>query len=300
MTDVSRLIELYWPDQPLTDLQKRLYQSILGHLDEKDLELALHELLGKWETVPPPGVIKAVAEHAAVSTGDTPTEPSRNQATDLSAGAPSGNPNQKKWVIGGIVAAAVLIGAAVGVVIYSTGNSAGATPNLSTLTSAAPPVTPTQTAPSASQTESTQAQALSALLLDSSSDRKSLVAAVDDLESCTDVSQAASELNAVAASRSSLLTQLSGLDLSLVPNQAELQSLLTTALQYSVQSDTSYAAWASDLESSCTPSSVDGDPNYEAAQTTDPEAEAAKAQFVSIWNPVASSLGLPTQTDNSF
>ena len=42
------------------------------------------------------------------------------------------------------------------------------------------------------------------------------------------------------------------------------------------------------------------DPNFEAAQTTDQQANTAKQSFVNLWNPVATQYGLPTWTPDQL
>jgi hypothetical protein len=97
-----------------------------------------------------------------------------------------------------------------------------------------------------------------------------------------------------------LITQLGNLDLSLLPNGAALASALMQAWQDSIQSDNSYAAWGTDLESSCDPASATQDSNYQAAGGSDTNATQAKTTVASLWTPIATQYGLPTVSANSL
>jgi hypothetical protein len=83
-----------------------------------------------------------------------------------------------------------------------------------------------------------------------------------------------------------------------VPGGAQLIAALTSAWQASRASDSSYAAWAGDLlQSGCTPGqSSQGDPNWQAAQTSDAQATSAKTQSAALWAPIATAYNLPQYT----
>ena len=149
--------------------------------------------------------------------------------------------------------------------------------------------------------ERSEALAVNALLAESTNDRNEVRSAISALTSCANLAGEAVVLQSVASSRQSLLGRLENLDLAQLPNGAQLQSVLGDALSYSVQADEDFASWAQDLLSDgCSTATATNDPDYQAATQPDNSAEAAKAVFAGLWDPVARQFGLPAQTDNSF
>jgi hypothetical protein len=156
------------------------------------------------------------------------------------------------------------------------------------------------TSPTQAPSEQSEAQSLSSLLTQSQSDRSAIVGAVDAIASCGDVEGAETTLTQSASNRQSLLSQLQSLDLSALPSSTPLTEDLIGAWNNSIQSDQSYAAWASDeLDNGCSDNDT-YDSNYQAAQGTDAASTQNKAAFAALWNPIASQYGLPTLTQASF
>ena len=156
-------------------------------------------------------------------------------------------------------------------------------------TSAALPLT---TSNPAAQTE---AQQLSSLLANSAQDRNEIVSAVAQITSCGDLSDAQDTLDQAESSRQGLLDQLGSMQLGALPNSEALVQALQSAWQASLSSDSSYAAYAGDEMSNfdgCVPNDPN-DANAQSAAQSDARATAAKTQFVGLWNPVATSYGLP-------
>jgi hypothetical protein len=148
-------------------------------------------------------------------------------------------------------------------------------------------------AASADQSASQQAQSLQSLLQDSTSDRSATVSATADIGTCGNLAADVQTLRSAASGRQELLAQLSQLDLSALPGSSALNSTLTGAWQASIQSDTDYASWGTDLEQSgCAGQVPTSDPNWQSAQTSDTSATFAKYEFVALWNPVAQAEGL--------
>jgi hypothetical protein len=156
------------------------------------------------------------------------------------------------------------------------------------------------TTTSTSLSPQAQASALSALLTESANDRSDIVQAVSAIANCGDLSSAENTLNMSSTSRQSLLTQIQGMSLNGLPNSSQLTIYLIAAWQNSLSSDQSYARWAADeLNSGCSDNDT-SDANYQAAQTTDAQSTSNKSSFAALWNPVATSYGLPTVTTASF
>jgi hypothetical protein len=152
-----------------------------------------------------------------------------------------------------------------------------------------PPATPEQAA-----------RGLSALLAQSAADRDSIVNAVDGVNQCApDLGQDLRTFQGAAASRRDLLSQLGSLPgRSALP--APMMQDLTGAWQASAQADQDFARWTQDeAAQGCTPNDQ-SDPNYQAADGPDNNATADKESFVSLWNPIASSYGLPNYQWNQL
>jgi hypothetical protein len=198
-----------------------------------------------------------------------------------------------------IIAIVVIAVAVVGVVIALVATSSSDNPAPAAAGAGPATSSPRTTAPATTSTSTTlstqalpQGQALTALLSQSSGSRSQVQAATVAIASCGDLVGAQSTLSAAQASRQTLLSQLGQLDLSALPRSARLISSLTNAWQSSATSDGSYAQWASDEQSKgCVPNDT-GDPGYQAALAADGQASTAKQQFTSLWNPIATSLGL--------
>jgi hypothetical protein len=174
---------------------------------------------------------------------------------------------------------------------------------------AAAPAASTGGSPSASPTPATsgapsggsEATAVNRLLVRSAADRTRLSTAIASLETCSNVDASAATLRSVALSRQQMVTALGSLDLAALPNHGSLRAALGAAWRDSLHSDRAYSAWGADLQSAgCTPASATDDPHYRAAHPYDVAAEAAKARFATLWNPVARQFGLPARTANSF
>jgi len=149
-------------------------------------------------------------------------------------------------------------------------------------------------APPSQATREHAAQGLSALLVQSATDRSSIENAVSDVSQCgTDLSQDAQTFQSAATSRQDLLSELGNLTgRSSLPTQ--MLQALSSAWQASAQADQDFAQWAQDEASQgCTPNDQ-SDPNYQAATGPDDQATIDKKAFVSLWNPIAAQYGLPT------
>ena len=210
-----------------------------------------------------------------------------------------------KWVIVGGVAALVVVAGIVLVVLHSRSSSTNSVatlpPHASTVPTTAstiPPSTTTSTAPVSGRRE---AAAINTLLAQSSGDHDAIDGATTDIANCGNLSQDEATLNAAAQSRRTLIAELPRLDTSQITGAAQLISALRSAWQASAESDSSYAAWAGDLlTSGCTGQATTNDPNWQAAQVSDPEATAAKQQLAAAWTPIAIQYGFPQYTYNQL
>jgi serine/threonine protein kinase len=171
-----------------------------------------------------------------------------------------------------------------------------------TATSSAPSAKPSP-APSATHTAapqpSAQAAAVAHLLDSSAATRQALHGAVDDVATCTSLSSAASQIQNAVNQRSTEYGQASALSVSALANGAVVKSDLVAALRTSLAADKDYLTWAQQqLTLGCTSPGQSG--AYSVAFNADQTANAAKAAFVTVWNPVAAKYGDPQKSADSI
>ncbi|MFJ9029094.1 hypothetical protein ACIRQP_11325 [Streptomyces sp. NPDC102274] len=156
----------------------------------------------------------------------------------------------------------------------------------------------TQTAPDPVKQ---QAEALDKLLADSNSSRSTVISAVEDIKSCDNLDQAATDLHGAAEQRRGLVTELEALTLDKLPNHTELTSSLTDAWQASASADDSYAQWAKQAKGKkgCKDGRARTTSQAAKANKASGEATAAKQKASGLWNSIATKYGLtehaPTQ-----
>ena len=157
-----------------------------------------------------------------------------------------------------------------------------------------PAPAPTSSIP-AQPTREQAAQGLAGLLAQSVTDRRSIVAAVNDVSQCgPNLQQDPQTLQAAVTSRQDLIGRLARLPGRSVLPSAMLASL-TSAWQNSIKADQDYLRWARDeISRGCAANNAAADPNAQAAAGPDAQATAGKKTFVSGWNPIAARYGLST------
>jgi hypothetical protein len=193
------------------------------------------------------------------------------------------------------VAAAVVSGVAL------SGRSAPAHPAAATPSPAASSPSPSAASPSATSspsglaTASQQAAALATLLTSSGAARTALHNAVNQVGSCTNLSGAVSQLQAVVNQRAGQYGRASALPASALPDGPQVKSRLMAALGSSLTADRDYLSWArQQLAGGCTPTSQSS--AYHAAFSASQRADAAKQVFVQVWNPVAARYGIAQES----
>ncbi|MFJ4779284.1 hypothetical protein [Streptomyces sp. NPDC088762] len=151
-----------------------------------------------------------------------------------------------------------------------------------------------------------QAVQLDKLLADSNDSRASVIKAVDDIKSCKNLDQAASDLRDAARQREELVTRLQELKLDQLPDHARLNAALTKAWQSSAAADNSYAAWADDVaadrgdkgDKGCKDGRAKNSDNAADGNKASGEATRAKESAATLWNNIATKYGL-TKRDKS-
>jgi serine/threonine-protein kinase len=145
--------------------------------------------------------------------------------------------------------------------------------------------------PSAPVLASGQAAALGTLLTSSTVARTELAAAVVQVDACTNLSSAVSQLQDVVNQRAGEYSQASALPTAALPGGAAMKSELLGALSNSLQADRDYLTWAQQQQTGgCAPAGQSS--AYNAAYGASQLANAAKEEFVQEWNPVAVTYGI--------
>ena len=199
------------------------------------------------------------------------------------------------------VGAAVVVAAAVVSGVALSGRSAPAHPAAATPSPAASSPSPSAASPSATSSPSgpaaasQQAAALAALLTSSGAARTALHNAVNQVGSCTNLSGAVGQLQAVVNQRAGQYGRASALPASALPDGPQVKSKLMAALGSSLTADRDYLSWArQQLAGGCTPASQSS--AYDAAFSASQRADAAKQAFVQVWNPVAARYGIAQES----
>ena len=129
------------------------------------------------------------------------------------------------------------------------------------------------------------------LLNSSAATRTALLNAVNQVGTCTNLSGAVGQLQAVVNQRASQYSQASALSTSALPTGPVLKSRLITVLGNSLKADRDYLTWANQqLNGGCAPFAQSS--AYTAAHLENQVADAAKQAFVQAWNPVAAEYGI--------
>ncbi|MFJ5176263.1 hypothetical protein ACIP68_20820 [Streptomyces griseoviridis] len=146
-----------------------------------------------------------------------------------------------------------------------------------------------------------QAVALDQLLADSGDSRASVISAVADVKTCSNLEGAASDLRDAAKQRTGLVTRLSGITVDKLPDHAALTAALTKAWQASASADNHYAAWADQVggKRGCHKGQARTTGQTRAGNAASGTASEQKAEAARLWNAIAKTYGLterqPTQ-----
>jgi hypothetical protein len=137
------------------------------------------------------------------------------------------------------------------------------------------------------------------LLNSSAATRVALQSAVTQVRGCANLSGAVSQIQHVVDQRSSQYEQASALPTANLASGAIVKSDLITALRDSLNADRDYLTWAQQQQSAgCTPGAQSS--AYTTAYNADQQANAAKAEFALVWDPIAARYGLSQQSSGSI
>ncbi|MBZ9640138.1 hypothetical protein K8369_12115, partial [Streptomyces sp. PSKA30] len=171
-----------------------------------------------------------------------------------------------------------------------------------TVSATAPATGETSASPSVDPAEQ-QAIALDKLLADSGDSRTTVINAVNDVKSCSNLAQAAKDLRDAAGQRNGLVTQLSELSVDKLPDNAALTTALNEAWKASAAADNHYAAWADQVAGQrgklCKKGQARSTGQTAAGNRESGTASTQKAEAAKLWNAIAKTYGLterqPTQ-----
>jgi len=196
------------------------------------------------------------------------------------------------WMIAGLAVAVIVLSmAGVVVLVYLHGKGGGDTP-----VAAQPTAPKTTTAAAATGSAQTQAAVFDKVLDASAQSRAKLNRSIEKVQGCTQLSQAVKDMRTVGDERKSQLKTVEEAAVDQLPNGEKLRSTLRAALDFALQADEGYLAWAAP-----TPANGCGDNAARRAafgrgQTASTKAGTAKSAFLTLWNPVAADLGLRTRS----
>jgi hypothetical protein len=140
---------------------------------------------------------------------------------------------------------------------------------------------------------------VSSLLGSSVATRQALQSAVTQVQACTNLSGAVSQIQDVVNHRSTQYDRASALSTGDLASGAQVKSDLVTALRDSLNADRDYLTWAQQqLNTGCTPGAQSS--AYITAYDADQQANAAKAQFALVWDPVAARYGVSQESPDSI
>jgi hypothetical protein len=240
----------------------------------------------------------AAEPHPEPATGSGPQDP---KAIDEPNGPEREPPVPRHRVPRLILAAAAVVVVAVGVASgvalskqSSPARSAAALPAASSRS------TPSRSpSPAASGLAPEQAAALDMLLTSSAAARTALHDAVRQVDACTNLASAVSQLQGVVNQRVGENTRASSLPTSALPDGTAVKSELIGALSSSLEADRDYLTWAQQQQAGgCTPSNQSS--AYNAAVGASQLANTAKAAFIQVWNPVAARYGIKPDSARSM
>ncbi|WP_338897611.1 hypothetical protein WBG99_20075 [Streptomyces sp. TG1A-60] len=153
---------------------------------------------------------------------------------------------------------------------------------------------PRESAPPSADPAKEQAVALDKLLADSGDSRSSVIKAVANIKTCTNLGQAATDLRDAAAQRNDLVTRLGELSVDKLPDNVALTTALTKAWKASASADNHYAAWADQAagKKGCRKGQARTTGQTQAGNAASGTASAEKAKAAELWNVIATTYGL--------
>ncbi|MEV7772413.1 hypothetical protein [Kitasatospora sp. NPDC086791] len=174
-------------------------------------------------------------------------------------------------------------------------------PNGAASAAASPTAAPSPTATGAGPNAQAQAQALDGLLSEGENAKAPIGNAVAKVSSCpskADIETAAQVFDNGANQRAALLTKLAKLSVTDVPGGPDALNSLKSAWQLSADIDKAYASWARAVAAQGCSGRAPTTQDKKHADELNPQATQAKTDFMTKWNPIATSYGLTPRTQD--
>ncbi|WP_144056900.1 hypothetical protein [Micromonospora lupini] len=141
-----------------------------------------------------------------------------------------------------------------------------------------------------------QAEAVDALLSESTASRGDLATAIAAVGECRDLNRSLALLDGVTRQRRTQRDQAGALTVDALDDGTAMRSHLVSAFTYAGDADAAYAAWTRhSISSGC---SLDA--NWRRGNQLSEQSQKAKNEFLRRWNPIAVSCGLPTRTSKEI
>ncbi|MFF7261967.1 hypothetical protein ACFZCL_17015 [Streptomyces sp. NPDC008159] len=208
-------------------------------------------------------------------------------------GAGGGRTRSKVPVIAAVGIGIAVLGIGAGALMASGGKDDQGQDDDKTVTASEPSAE--ESSGEAADPAKEQAVALDKLLADSGNSRNSVIKAVGNIRSCTNLGQAATDLRNAAKQRNDLVTKLGKLSVDKLPDNAALTTSLTKAWQASASADNHYAAWADQVAGKgklCKRGQARSTPETQAGNQASSTASAEKTKAAQLWNGIAGKYGL--------
>jgi hypothetical protein len=208
-------------------------------------------------------------------------------------GAGGGRTRSKVPVIAAVGIGIAVLGIGAGALMASGGKDDQGQGDDKTVTASEPSAG--ESSAEAADPAKEQAVALDKLLADSGNSRNSVIKAVGNIRSCTNLGQAATDLRNAAKQRNDLVTKLGELSVDKLPDNAALTTALTKAWQASASADNHYATWADQVAGKrklCKRGQARSTPETQAGNQASSTASAEKTKAAQLWNGIAGKYGL--------
>ncbi|WP_371579263.1 hypothetical protein [Streptomyces sp. NBC_01314] len=209
---------------------------------------------------------------------------------DGSGGGGGGRKNSRVPLIALVGVGIAVLGIGAGALMAGPGDDSSQNDNKPVAATGAPEESASASADPAKE----QAVALDKLLADSGDSRNSVIKAVANIRTCTNLGQAATDLRDAAKQRNDLVTRLGGLSVDKLPDNKALTTSLTKAWQASASADNHYAAWADQAagRKGCRKGQARATGQTQAGNQASGTASAEKTKAAALWNTIATTYSL--------
>ncbi|MDX3833903.1 hypothetical protein [Streptomyces europaeiscabiei] len=214
----------------------------------------------------------------------------RASARRESGGAGGGRTKSRVPLIALVGVGIVVLGIGAGALMAGPGDDSSPNDNKPVAATGAPEESASASADPAKE----QAVALDKLLADSGDSRNSVIKAVANIRTCTNLGQAATDLRDAAKQRNDLVTRLGELSVDKLPDHEALTTSLTKAWQASASADNHYAAWADQTagRKGCKKGQARATGQTQAGNQASGTASAEKTKAAKLWNTIATTYAL--------